>query len=128
MRVSKILAAAFLCAAATRALPVESRRWDPPSRYAGDYSGVFQVIQAEPEQVNSLCQGLMGHILNGQFQKYGCAHWNDHEIDLGPARQNIWIRVCIVVSMNQPVDGITPEALLDHELGHCNGWPASHPE
>ena len=35
---------------------------------------------------------------------------------------------CIIVMIDKPSLGVSPEAVLRHEIGHCNGWPSNHPD
>jgi hypothetical protein len=47
----------------------------------------------------------------------------------GPTSACSWVRkgVCHVVISTGEKDGRTIALMRRHEIGHCNGWPGSHP-
>lgn len=91
--------------------------WNPPAAYDHPYTGHMTLFQVPQRQVPSLCKQLFlsnsADIEVTPAQK-GCAwHYQDN---------------CLVITIDRPFRGITPAAVLRHETGHCNGWPADHPE
>jgi hypothetical protein len=90
--------------------------WDPPARYDKPFPGRTVVRQLPPRQVANACRELFGarglDIAVGLAQR-GCA------VHLGDQ--------CQIISIDRPAYGTTPEAVIRHERGHCNGWPADHP-
>ena len=83
--------------------------WEPPSRFSGDYVGNLSVNTVNQKNVDVVCQMLLG--VQGDYR--GCA-WADAES-------------CIVFAADETYKGASTEAILRHEIGHCNGWPAHHP-
>ena len=81
-------------------------RLEPPARYDHPYSGQVDERVMSEAQVRSVCTS-MGADLGGvacSWQSNGTCH--------------------IVI----PNDGVASvEAFRQHEIAHCNGWPANHP-
>jgi hypothetical protein len=81
-------------------------RLEPPARYDHPYSGQVDERVLPEAEVRSLCMSK-GADLSGvacSWQSNGTCH--------------------IVI----PNDGVAPvSAFRQHEIAHCNGWPANHP-
>lgn len=97
---------------------IEAARWDPPTRYAMPYKGRLHLRRLPPAglaKINVLteCEKLGIPSVTGKPR--GCA-W--HSADFSE---------CWVITIDRPYYGTTPEAVLTHELGHCNGWEGHHP-
>lgn len=93
--------------------------WDPPAPYNRPYTGKLTVHKLPPKMVTEVCARLFaerGRKLFSTNKQRGCAVSSDSD------------RACTVVIIDRYVFGTTPEAVLRHELGHCNGWPSHHPE
>lgn len=92
--------------------------WNPPARYDHAYTGKLTVRYLPQRLVVGACESL--------FKKYkvkaktsmtqrGCAATTSKAS-------------CTVIVVDKPFKGATPKAVLRHELGHCNGWKAHHPD
>ena len=83
-----------------------SARLDPPARYDHPYNGQVDERVMPEAEVHTVCLS-MGAELGGvacSWQSNGTCH--------------------IVI----PSDGLAPVSTFrQHEIAHCNGWPANHP-
>lgn len=111
-RAFALLLACFLPAglalAAPRDLP-QPHAWAPPARYNHAPRGPMVVREYPRHKVGEIC-GMLTKV-----RADGCAMPN-------------WRGKCIVYM--PPRSSLSPArwaALLRHERGHCNGWPAHHP-
>jgi hypothetical protein len=95
--------------------------WNPPARYDHAFQGELKVIRVPVQDVSKTCQA-MWHFFGSKkmlaMPNHGCAKRQDDS--KGP--------YCVVVIPRGPVQLATPAAVLRHEVGHCNGWSASHPQ
>lgn len=97
--------------------------WIPPARYDHPYPGKIIVRMVHPRDVPAACRALFGSAGLEELKRavrpdqMGCAvRWSNP-------------MVCKVVIIDRPSKtGRTPEELIRHEIGHCNGWPADHPD
>lgn len=98
---------------------IDSARFDPPTQYAGEYQGKLYVKRLPPLDPNApddvlrACARLGVPSVTGKPR--GCA-WVSEDLS-----------ECWIITIDRPAYGTTPEAVLAHELGHCNGWPEHHP-
>lgn len=92
--------------------------WNPPARFDHPYQGKLTVQRLPQKQVVSACAKL--------FAKYKVA-----------AKSSLAQRGCSAITSKNSCTMIvidktylkaTPEAVIRHERGHCNGWPANHPD
>lgn len=86
--------------------------WNPPARFAGKYKGRLSIEYIDTEaQLISVCKQFKrpGKQLNG------CSYWTGD-------RSQCWVFVIRVA----PTDCPNAEAILRHEIGHCNGWSKFH--
>jgi hypothetical protein len=81
-------------------------RLEPPARYDHPYNGQVDERVMQEAQVRSLCMS-MGADLGG----VACS-WQSNG-------------TCHIVIPND--GGASVEAFRQHEIAHCNGWPANHP-
>lgn len=92
--------------------------WNPPSRFDHAYSGKLTAIYLPQKQVVKACANI--------FAKYKVAAKSF------PSQRGCSAITsktsCTVIVIDKPYALATPKAVLRHELGHCNGWPASHPD
>lgn len=113
-------AAAFLLltatAAAERLGPNDRPSWNPPARYDIPYEGKLIEHQLPQQAVRRYCDRLASH--------YG-RNWKATEHQRGCSILEPGF--CVVVYIDRPYGLATPAAVKRHELGHCNGWPADHP-
>ncbi|MBB5663267.1 hypothetical protein GGE68_001443 [Rhizobium leguminosarum] len=114
--------AGFLFLASAMLLPglavagLRDPEWNPPARFDHTYSGRLMLTQLPQSKMQKACQQLFakyGLKDTTSFQQHGCAK-------AFPDR-------CIVITIDKTYMGATPDAVLRHELGHCNGWPGDHP-
>lgn len=98
---------------------IDNARFDPPQRYAGEYKGKLHVMRLPPIDPNAPDDVLRA-----------CARLGVPSVT-GKPRGCYWLSAdkseCWIVIIDRPAYGTTPEAVLAHELGHANGWPAHHP-
>lgn len=90
----------------------------PPARFDHPYtSGPVYVYYIPQVNLQLWCYDLFAkynlHISTSD-QQYGCSVL-DHKS-----------KVCVILSMRETIDGTTPEDVVRHELGHCNGWSKDH--
>ena len=107
------LALAFTIAATAATAQAE---WNPPPRYDTPYAGDLHTMPRPPAMVAAACAGLFAWAdldIQVSMEQRGCAVYNGRE--------------CWVIHIDRDAYGTTPEAVLRHEIGHCNGWPANHP-
>lgn len=99
--------------------PANKPAWNPPARYVGPYDGKLIEWRLPREQVARECARLARVYRNVEKaqnpQQRGCAFvWKEQ-------------KVCHIIYIDKPFGLSTPEAVRQHEIGHCNGWPADHP-
>jgi hypothetical protein len=111
-RARGILAALSVSAALTTgaaASPLE-----PPERFDHPYPGDVQINLMDSRFVGKKCREWCAG--RSPADAVGCAWVADDSA-----------RTCVVViaarTKKAPI-----EAILRHEIAHCNGWPADHPE
>jgi hypothetical protein len=92
--------------------------WNPPTRFDHAYSGKLTVRYLPQKQVVTACTNL--------FAKYKVpakSFPNQHGCSAITSKTS-----CTVIVVNETYMRATPQAVLRHEIGHCNMWPADHPE
>ncbi|RWL14895.1 MAG: hypothetical protein EOR57_31610 [Mesorhizobium sp.] len=92
--------------------------WNPPARFDNAYTGKLTVIKLPQKQVVTACAKLFASYkvaAKSSFTQRGCAAITGKTS-------------CTVIVIDKPYALATPKAVLRHELGHCNGWPANHPD
>jgi hypothetical protein len=85
--------------------------WNPPKRFDHAYPGKLVVHRMPQTQIVNVCEKLLG---KRSMIQHGCS------VPPKNSRCEIWI-------VDKTYMGATPEAVIRHETGHCNGWPADHP-
>ena len=114
----RALAAAVLSAfCATSALANPDRaEWNPPARFDHPFSGKLVVRRLPQPEVIAACRDLVRGLASVAvtYRQRGCARLRDGR--------------CTIIMIDRPFRGTRPEAVLRHEVGHCNGWPADHPQ
>lgn len=88
-------------------------RWDPPTRYSHKYLGEVSVVPVESlQQLWRACRApVIGCATDGMS-----GHCKILLLGLGASLLD-----------GRPLSAAGFHNILRHELGHCNGWPASHP-
>lgn len=85
----------------------------PPEKYDHPYKGELTIVRANSlAAIRSFCPRLAF-----QTNLLGCAYLNGAQ--------------CTVVMRDDAAikaAGWEPEIVRRHEIGHCNGWPPSHPK
>jgi hypothetical protein len=84
--------------------------WNPPDRFDHPFSGKITLYRLPQKEVVRVCQNMPG----ASLKQHGCSLLEGNK--------------CTVVIVNKTFMGATPESVLRHEIGHCKGWPASHPD
>lgn len=90
---------------------INDPEWNPPARFDHPYKGTLIIHRMPQSAVVEACANLMGI---RSLQRHGCSAFPKNN------RCEIWI-------VDKAYMGATPEAVLRHEIGHCNGWPSDHP-
>jgi hypothetical protein len=84
----------------------------PPSHYQGPYTGTLIVNHGDAKRVRFQCYG-----------GYACAYMHD----LKDGVCTLWMPEVGTKYPNVTVTAEVYDEMMRHELGHCNGWPPSHP-
>jgi hypothetical protein len=116
MRLGVLLSALLICsqAHAGKNDPI----WNPPARFDFPYKGELTVKRLPQDQVFDACR-----VLFKLYDVRAAAYLNQRGCSIITSSNS-----CLVVTVDKPFKGATPESVLRHEIGHCNGWPADHPE
>lgn len=89
--------------------------WNPPKRFDHSYGGNLHLHRVPVEDVRKTCQAMADFYgYKSDNPNHGCAHMDK--------------TFCEVVIPLGNVQKATPAAILRHEMGHCVGWPANHPD
>lgn len=91
--------------------------WNPPKRFDHAYSGNLTVRYLPQKQVIKACKKLFAKyniVAETTLRQHGCAAITSDTS-------------CTVIVINKMFALATPKAVVRHEVGHCNGWPADHP-
>ena len=90
--------------------------WNPPARYDHPFKGKLTEIQLPQREVVAACRELSRkyRVRIGSVSR-GCAALTS-------------FRRCTIIYTDKPRGLSTPMAVRRHEIGHCNGWPADHPD
>lgn len=86
--------------------------FNPPPRFDHAYHGRLTVEEVKPADVPARCAALLASIGIRERPDHGCAVWHG--------------RSCHIVIPTSSVQGASPAAIKRHEIGHCNGWNATH--
>jgi len=92
--------------------------WNPPARYDHPFNGAVDVQYLPQPQVIIECAKLFkDHKIKdtAAYTQRGCSAVTNPN-------------TCKMFIVDSPYRGATPEAIKRHEIGHCNGWPANHPD
>jgi hypothetical protein len=92
--------------------------WNPPTRFDHAYSGQLTVRYLPQKQVVTACAKLFA-----EYKVAAKSFPNQHGCSAITSPTS-----CIVIVVDKTYALATPKAVLRHEIGHCNGWPASHPD
>lgn len=106
-----------LAAANVAAAGVNDPEWNPPARFDHAYAGKLTMRYMPQKQVIKACANLFAKYkvsATSSLVQRGCSAITS------PTS-------CTVILIDKTFKLATPKAVLRHELGHCNGWPASHP-
>lgn len=90
--------------------------WNPPARYAGSYTGKLIERRLPQHLVVGACNALFAKhrfAAKATLQQRGCS------VHVG--------NTCTIIIIDRRYGLASPEAVRRHELGHCNGWGADHP-
>ena len=83
----------------------------PPEEFDRPYNGqIFYQLARDQDHVREICR----------------AAFNSGK---APGCSRVYPDMCIIVKLSNAdmrAIGIDPEVFMRHEIGHCNGWPASH--
>lgn len=90
--------------------------WNPPARFDHAYAGKLTVRYLPQKQVVTACEKLFSAYkvaAKSSFNQRGCSAITSKTS-------------CIVIVVDKTYALATPNAVLRHEIGHCNGWSANH--
>lgn len=90
--------------------------WNPPARFDHAYTGKLTVRYLPQKQVVTACEKLFAKYkvaAKSSFNQRGCSAITSKTS-------------CTVIVIDKTYALATPKAVLRHEIGHCNGWSASH--
>lgn len=90
--------------------------WIPPARYDHPYPGRLTIHKIPQPQLKAACNAL----------------FTRHDVPdkaIGDMRGCSAQRAnrCEIIAVDRTYKGATPQAVVRHETGHCNGWPSNHP-
>lgn len=105
-----MLLAAFPASASDRWGP-----WNPPARYDHPYHGRLIERELPRAQVLKACKKL--------FARFGFTDATTR----GCSMETVIGKECTIIYANKTFMGTTPAQTRRHEIAHCNGWPADHP-
>ena len=91
--------------------------WNPPERYDGPFDGTERVILLPQSEIPEACRRLFeqaGLDIETTIKQKGCAVFRGKN--------------GVIIAIDEPFMGITPDAVVRHERGHLNGWPHDHPD
>jgi hypothetical protein len=101
--------------------------WRPPAEYDIPYTGILMIQRLPIEQVHKVCSPI----------QLACAMVVSTTPDPngGPGRWQINLNgnraACLIIMPSDEYirqhTSQDPKEALRHETGHCNGWPADHP-
>lgn len=89
--------------------------WNPPARYDRPFKGKETIYQLPQSEVAEACSKLFadaGLDIPVSPKQKGCAVYKG--------------RNGIIIAIDKPFEGATPEAVIRHERGHLNGWDQDH--
>jgi hypothetical protein len=112
--VRDVLATFLVAAIALAPIGAAASPLEPPERFDHPYPGDVQINLMDSLFVGKECREWSG--APAPSDAAGCAWVADDSA-----------RTCVVViaarTKKAPI-----EAIIRHEIAHCNGWPADHPE
>lgn len=92
--------------------------WNPPARYDHAYQGELTIRRLPQKQVVKACEKLFTQYkvkAKASMTQRGCAAIT--------AKGS-----CTVIVVDKTYKSATPQAVIRHEAGHCNGWAEVHPD
>lgn len=92
--------------------------WNPPARFDHAYTGKLTIRYLPQKQVVTACEKLFAKYkiaAKSSLAQRGCAAITSKTS-------------CTVIVIEKIYALATPKAVLRHEIGHCNGWSANHPD
>lgn len=116
MRLWVILSALPICFPAFAG--INDPTWNPPARFDSPYRGELLVRRIPQRDVAEACR-----ILFMLYSVHAKASMEQRGCSIVTSSNS-----CLIVTVDKTFKGATPEAVLRHETGHCNGWPADHPD
>ena len=88
--------------------------WNPPPEFDHPYKGKLDTRYLPQPEVFKECSRMMlennGSTKGAYPEMRGCSTQFDNYTS------------CIIILIDKPWKNTTPEAVLRHEIGHCNGW------
>jgi len=116
MRLGVLLSALLICFPAFAG--INDPTWNPPARFDFPYRGELLVRRIPQRDVAEACR-----ILFMLYSVHAKASMEQRGCSIVTSSNS-----CLVVTVDQTYKKATPESVLRHEMGHCNGWPANHPD
>lgn len=92
--------------------------WNPPARFDHAYAGDLTVLRLHQPEVVKACRALFA-----RYKIDAAAYPNQHGCAAITSKAS-----CLIITVDETFMGAAPESVIRHETGHCNGWPANHPD
>ena len=112
-----VLAALVLLGCSSAFAGVDDPTWNPPRRFDHAFAGKLTIKRLPPREVETACRALL---VKYKIPVTSLTNWRGCSLPVSK-------RSCIIIAVNKTFMGATPKAVIRHGVGHCNGWPANHP-
>ncbi|WP_137933145.1 hypothetical protein [Mesorhizobium comanense] len=112
-----LLAALVLLACSSAFAGVNDPTWNPPRRFDHAFAGKLTIKRLPQREVERACRALFA---KHKIRAESLTNWRGCSLPVSK-------HSCIVIVVNKTFMRATPAAVIRHEVGHCNGWPANHP-
>ena len=112
-----VLVALVLFACSSAFAGVNDPTWNPPRRFDHAFAGKLTIKRLPQQEVERTCRALF---VKHKIPVKSLTNWRGCSLLVSK-------RSCIIVVVNNTFMRATPKAVIRHETGHCNGWPANHP-
>jgi hypothetical protein len=112
-----VLAALLLMGCSSAFAGVNDPSWNPPRRFDHAFAGKLTIKRLPQRDVEKACRALF---VKHKIPVVSLTNWRGCSAPLSK-------RSCIIIVVNKTFMRATPKAVIRHEVGHCNGWPANHP-
>jgi len=112
-----VLAALVLLGWSSAFAGVNDPTWKPPRRFDHAFAGKLTIKRLPQREVERACRALF---VKHKIPVGSVTSWRGCSLPVSK-------RSCTIIVVNKTFMRATPAAVIRHEVGHCNGWPANHP-